>query len=54
MDFDEKNNNKEIVKKIFTLLQSNFTKLTSSRDAFFSIFLNKCIEKKFFKSYVFI
>lgn len=52
MDFDEKNNNEEILKKIFTLLQSNFTKLTSSRDAFFSIFLNKCIEKNFFKSYV--
>ena len=52
IDLDEKNDNDEILKEIFMILQKSFAKLTSSREAFFSIFLNKCIEKNYFKSYV--
>ena len=52
MDIDEKNNNSEVLGKIFTLLQQNFATLTTSRDAFFSIFLKKCKENNYFESYV--
>lgn len=52
MDIDKKGNNEDILNKIFQILQKNFANYTSSRDAFFSIFLRKCKEKDYFKNYV--
>lgn len=53
MNIHEKNNDSKILEKIFLLLQNNFASLTTSKDAFFSIFLRKCKENNYFESYLF-